>query len=127
MLCVYFSDKPVITCSDWSPMINTPLDSYPYNVKGNPSPNITWYRDKSSVSTSTRLSRNDSGQYKYVASNVIGNASCVTKITVECECKSCKDSVHVMNCFMITDLLMLILKAVSVLFRCSYIYMSCTL
>ncbi|XP_047006410.1 hemicentin-2 isoform X1 [Ictalurus punctatus] len=75
--------KPVITCSDWSPMINTPLDSYPYNVKGNPSPNITWYRDKSSVSTSTFLSRNDSGQYKYVASNVIGNASCVTKITVE--------------------------------------------
>ncbi|XP_053468821.1 hemicentin-2 [Ictalurus furcatus] len=75
--------KPVITCSGWSPMINTPLDSYPYNVTGNPSPNITWYRDKSPVSPSTRLSRNDSGQYQYVASNVIGNASCVPEITVE--------------------------------------------
>ncbi|KAF4073716.1 hypothetical protein AMELA_G00246430 [Ameiurus melas] len=82
LLKVAVHSKPVITCSGWSPMINTPLDDYPYNVTGNPSPNITWYRDKSPVSPSTRLSINDSGQYEYVATNVIGNASCVTEITV---------------------------------------------
>ncbi|KAF7690985.1 intercellular adhesion molecule 5 isoform X2 [Silurus meridionalis] len=75
--------KPVISCSAWSPMINTPLKSYPYNVLGNPSPNITWYRDEAQLSSDMRLGRNDSGQYTFVASNVIGKSSCTTNITVE--------------------------------------------
>ncbi|KAB5530702.1 hypothetical protein PHYPO_G00132430 [Pangasianodon hypophthalmus] len=83
LLSIAVHYKPVIACSDWSPMINTPLNSYPYNVTGNPSPNITWYRDNSPVSSSTLLSRSDSGQYKYIASNVMGSTPCVPKITVE--------------------------------------------
>ncbi|MCJ8746095.1 hypothetical protein PDJAM_G00137840 [Pangasius djambal] len=83
LLSIAVHYKPVKDCSDWSPMINTPLNSYPYNIMGNPSPTITWYRDNSPVSSSTLLSRNDSGQYEYIASNVMGSTSCVLNITVE--------------------------------------------
>lgn len=116
---VCFSDKPVITCKEWFPMIDTSLNSYPSNVTGNPSPNITWYRGESPVSSEMRLSKNDSGPYKYVASNVMGRASCVTNITVECEWKSCKDYLCITDCFMIGEFLNLMLITISVLFRCS--------
>ncbi|KAK2836257.1 hypothetical protein Q7C36_014126 [Tachysurus vachellii] len=75
--------KPVITCSDWSALVNTTLSSYPYNVMGKPSPNITCYRDQSPVSSDMRLSRSDTGQYRFTASNEVGSSSCDTKITVE--------------------------------------------
>ncbi|XP_053348650.1 hemicentin-1-like isoform X1 [Clarias gariepinus] len=76
--------KPVIKpCSDWSPMIHTPLSSFPYNVTGNPTPHINWHRDKSPVSSDMILSGNDSGTYELLANNSMGRASCVIKITVE--------------------------------------------
>ncbi|KAI5620893.1 intercellular adhesion molecule 5 precursor, partial [Silurus asotus] len=50
---------------------------------GNPIPKITWYRDEAQLSSDMRLGRNDSGQYTFVASNVIGKSSCTTNITVE--------------------------------------------
>ncbi|KAK2836256.1 hypothetical protein Q7C36_014125 [Tachysurus vachellii] len=75
--------KPIITCSDWSALFNTPLSSYPYNVMGKPSPNITCYRDQSPVSSDMRLSKSDTGQYRFTASNEVGSSSCDTKITVE--------------------------------------------
>ncbi|KAI5620891.1 intercellular adhesion molecule 5 precursor [Silurus asotus] len=75
--------EPVISCSAWSPIINTSLKSYIYNLSGNPIPNITWYRDEAQLSFDMRLGRNDSGQYTFVASNAIGKSSCTTNITVE--------------------------------------------
>ncbi|GAA6081768.1 hemicentin-1-like isoform X1, partial [Tachysurus ichikawai] len=75
--------KPVITCSDWSAMVNTPLSSYPYNVMGKPSPVITWYRNQSPVSSDMHLSRSDTGQYRFTASNKMGSSSCDTEINVE--------------------------------------------
>ncbi|KAF5908817.1 intercellular adhesion molecule 5 isoform X1, partial [Clarias magur] len=75
--------KPETNCLNWSPMINTPLSSYPYKVAGNPTPDIIWHRDESLVSSDMILSRNDSGRYTFFASNLMGNASCVLSITVE--------------------------------------------
>ncbi|XP_047663748.1 hemicentin-1-like isoform X3 [Tachysurus fulvidraco] len=75
--------KPVITCSDWSALVNTPLSSYPYNVMGKPEPNITCYREQSPVSSDMRLSMGDTGHYRFIASNEVGSSSCQTKITVE--------------------------------------------
>ncbi|KAM9494280.1 vascular cell adhesion protein 1-like [Clarias gariepinus] len=75
--------KPEINCLDWSPIINTPLSSYPYNVVGNPTPHITWHRDELLISSDMILSKNDSGRYIFFASNLMGNASCNISITVE--------------------------------------------
>ncbi|XP_036421454.1 intercellular adhesion molecule 5 [Colossoma macropomum] len=74
---------PVIHCSDWNPLINTPLSSYPYSVMGNPRPLTSWHQENSRIKSTKRLSKDDSGQYKYLASNKINTAVCVTNITVE--------------------------------------------
>ncbi|XP_053347898.1 hemicentin-1-like [Clarias gariepinus] len=85
--------KPEMDCLDWSPIINTPLSSYPYNVVGNPTPHITWHRDELLISSDVILSKNYSGRYTFFASNLIGNASCVISITVESQSSQCPDLV----------------------------------
>ncbi|XP_072530511.1 hemicentin-1 [Salminus brasiliensis] len=75
--------KPAITCSNWSPVVNTILGSNPFAVVGNPRPKLTWYHKGVEVSSTKRLSKYDSGQYSYNATSSIGNTSCVTNIRVE--------------------------------------------
>ncbi|XP_066530248.1 intercellular adhesion molecule 5 [Hoplias malabaricus] len=75
--------KPVIQCAEWSPLINTSLNSYPHAVVGNPPPNIVWFQEQSQIESTKSLGKDDSGQYTFTASNSIGNSSCVTHITVE--------------------------------------------
>ncbi|KAL7883643.1 hypothetical protein SRHO_G00013010, partial [Serrasalmus rhombeus] len=79
--------KPVITCSNWTPLINTSLDSIPFAVMGKPEPLIKWLQGtsgfKEGIPSTKRLSKNYSGQYSYCASNKIGSECCATNITVE--------------------------------------------
>ncbi|XP_043091487.1 intercellular adhesion molecule 5 [Puntigrus tetrazona] len=73
-------------CSDWSPLTETSLDSYPsssYSVVGNPKPDISWTHRSSSVNSSTILNKHDSGRYVIIASNYGGIDSCFVNITVE--------------------------------------------
>uniref|UniRef100_A0A8C1X093 Ig-like domain-containing protein n=1 Tax=Cyprinus carpio TaxID=7962 RepID=A0A8C1X093_CYPCA len=69
----------------------TSLDSYPLNldsVVGNPRPNISWRHKASSVNSSMRLTKFDSGQYEIIASNDLSDFNCSVNITVECKCES---------------------------------------
>lgn len=67
-------------------------------VKGNPAPHVTWLRNNISLNTNTnyhitntcgvcsllilRVGPKDTGEYKIVAENSMGNAECSTKLTV---------------------------------------------
>ncbi|KAL7826835.1 hypothetical protein AOLI_G00320440 [Acnodon oligacanthus] len=75
--------KPVINCSNWNPLINTTLDSLPLAVMGKPEPYIKWRKGTSWILSTKHLSKKDSGQYEYYASNKFGSAYCATSITVE--------------------------------------------
>ncbi|KAL6460503.1 hypothetical protein MHYP_G00304690 [Metynnis hypsauchen] len=75
--------ETVINCSNWNPLINTTLDSFPHVVLGKPLPLIKWHQGTLQIQPTKRLSKKDSGQYEYLASNKFGNTSCVTNITVE--------------------------------------------
>ena len=70
------------------------------NVAGNPAPTISWTRNRSPLNTSgrinfldgkkqltiTNLNRRDSGEYRCVASNSLGNAtSNVASLNVQCK------------------------------------------
>uniref|UniRef100_A0AAR2K4T8 Ig-like domain-containing protein n=1 Tax=Pygocentrus nattereri TaxID=42514 RepID=A0AAR2K4T8_PYGNA len=75
--------KPVIDCSNWTPLINTSLDSFPFAVMGKPQWRTKWHQGTSRIPSTKRLSKKDSGQYSYCASNKIGSECCATNITVE--------------------------------------------
>ncbi|XP_049332013.1 intercellular adhesion molecule 5 isoform X1 [Astyanax mexicanus] len=75
--------KPVSACSNWSPVISTTLDSYPFPFVGNPPPRLTWYFRGSKVDPTKQLGKHDSGQYLYTAINTVHMGSCLLNITVE--------------------------------------------
>ncbi|KAG9278985.1 intercellular adhesion molecule 5 isoform X1 [Astyanax mexicanus] len=75
--------KPVSACSNWSPVISTTLDSYPFPFVGNPPPRLTWNFRGSRVDPTKQLGKHDSGEYLYRAINILGIGSCSLNITVE--------------------------------------------
>ncbi|KAL6460502.1 hypothetical protein MHYP_G00304680 [Metynnis hypsauchen] len=75
--------KTVINCSNWNPLINTTLDSFPHVDLGKPPLIIRWHQGTLRIHPTKQLSKKDSGQYEYLVSNKLGVASCVTNITVE--------------------------------------------
>lgn len=88
-----FSDEPKIKdCQNWSPTTGTSLNSYPnsYSLVGNPHPDISWRRKSSlgQLNASILLNTYDSDQYEIIASNELGNSTCILNITVECKCES---------------------------------------
>ena len=71
------------------------------NATGNPVPTISWTKDGSPISsnssvslsvdnkrlTITNVNRNDSGEYRCVAGNSVGNEiSNAAKVDVQCKC-----------------------------------------
>ena len=71
------------------------------NATGNPVPTISWTKDGSPISsnssvslsvdnkrlTITNVNRNDSGEYRCVAGNSVGNEiSIAAKVDVQCKC-----------------------------------------
>ncbi|KAJ8389088.1 hypothetical protein AAFF_G00122940 [Aldrovandia affinis] len=59
-----------------------PLDSISCRAKGNPLPIVTWYRDQSEFSSSTPLTRRDTGQYVFTATNRLGRILQAVNLTV---------------------------------------------
>ncbi|KAJ8369812.1 hypothetical protein SKAU_G00098400 [Synaphobranchus kaupii] len=77
--------KPLITgCSDHVELREgVTLDTLvSCTVEGNPSPKVTWYKDKSAFDIYTQLTRGDGGQYTLKAENAHGTANHTLEVEV---------------------------------------------
>lgn len=53
-------------------------------VRGNPEPEITWYKNGEKVDRPETLTRSNAGQYTINASNTLGNLSVTVDIYIIC-------------------------------------------
>ena len=102
IVCFKIADKPEITAHPKN-VTTTEGDilTLSCNATGNPEPGISWTKDGSPISriyrislsddnkqlTITNVNRTESGEYRCVASNSLGNdTSNAAEVDVECEC-----------------------------------------
>ena len=99
--CFHFTDQPEITAQPQNQTLtereNVTLSC---NATGNPAPSISWTKDGSAANslrislsldnkqlTITNVSRDDSGDYRCVASNSIGAAVTSNAATLDVQCQ----------------------------------------
>ncbi|KAJ8251341.1 hypothetical protein GJAV_G00220300 [Gymnothorax javanicus] len=78
--------KPLITnCTDYEKLMEgeTLASSVSCTAEGNPSPVVTWYRDKSEFNPSTPLTWRDGGKYTLIANNTYGTANHTLEVSVQ--------------------------------------------
>ena len=99
-LSVIFTDQAEITAHPYDVTVIEGINvSLSCNAAGNPEPTITWTKDGSPISNNSRISspqekqltitnvnRTDSGEYRCVAGNSLGNDTS-NAATVDVQCK----------------------------------------